>query len=195
MKAPGAWFRMASPRPQKGFANCETEQLDGVDPACTAFGFCAILGMGWQGSIMRECVAAIIVQQQMILLGQRSPERAFYPNVWDVFGGHVEPHEAYEQALQRELLEELGITPTRWDYLTTLAEPDPDQHGQGRYHFYLVTAWRGTPSNQQPHEHVQIQWFALDQMMHIELAHPAYARLFAQFVSGMENSDKGDQEP
>ena len=144
---------------------------------------------------MRECVAALIVQQQTILLGQRSAERAFYPGVWDVFGGHVEPHESYEGALQRELYEELGITPARWDYLTTLAEPDPDQHGPGQYHFYRVTAWRGTPTNLQPHEHAQIGWFTLDQAMHLELAHPAYTWLIARFVSGMESGDREHQDP
>jgi 8-oxo-dGTP diphosphatase len=131
---------------------------------------------------MRECVAALIVQQQTILLGQRSAERAFYPGVWDVFGGHVEPHESNEQALQRELDEELGITPTHWEYLATLPEPDPDRHGPGQYHFYLVTAWHGAPTNRQPQEHARIQWFDLGQAMHLDLAHPAYARLFAQFM-------------
>jgi len=105
---------------------------------------------------MREGVAALIVQQQMILLGKRSAERAFYPNVWDVFGGHVEPDESYEQALQRELYEELGITPIRWEFLTTLAEPDPDQYGPGQYRFYLVTAWSGTPRNRQPHNGLRL---------------------------------------
>jgi 8-oxo-dGTP diphosphatase len=63
---------------------------------------------------MRECVAALIVKNQKILLGQRSAERSFYPGVWDVFGGHVEPQESYQQALLRELHEELGIIPTAW---------------------------------------------------------------------------------
>jgi hypothetical protein len=38
-----------------------------------------------------EVVAALIIQSQMILLGQRSATRPFYPAVWDVFGGHVQP--------------------------------------------------------------------------------------------------------
>lgn len=132
---------------------------------------------------MREGIGALIVQQQMILLGKRSAERSFYPNVWDVFGGHVEPGESDQEALQRELYEELGIRPTRWEYLASLAEPNPDQYGPGEYRFYLVTAWRGTPRNQQEHEHTRIQWFTLDQAMHLELAHPAYAGLFADIRS------------
>lgn len=59
-----------------------------------------------------EVVAGLIIQSQKILLGQRSPNREFYPNVWDVFGGHMEPGEQQPQTLARELKEELGITPT-----------------------------------------------------------------------------------
>jgi 8-oxo-dGTP diphosphatase len=118
----------------------------------------------------------------MILLGQRSGQRSFYPEVWDVVGGHVEPGEALEQALQRELAEELGITPTRWEYLLTAVEPEPKRHGPGRYYFYRVTAWEGEPHNRQPHEHAQIRWFALDQAVRLDLAHPAYVDLFGRFV-------------
>ena len=67
-----------------------------------------------------EVVAALIIQSQMILLGQRSAARAFYPGVWDVFGGHVEPGEQHHQTLIRELQEELGITPTEWRFLETI---------------------------------------------------------------------------
>jgi 8-oxo-dGTP diphosphatase len=67
-----------------------------------------------------EVVAALIVQSQKILLGLRSATRVFYPDVWDMFGGHVEPGERHEETLVRELQEELGITPTQWKYLETL---------------------------------------------------------------------------
>lgn len=58
---------------------------------------------------MRVCVAALIVQSQQILLGTHSPDRAFYPDVWDVFGDYVETGESHEQARQRALAEELGL--------------------------------------------------------------------------------------
>jgi 8-oxo-dGTP diphosphatase len=132
---------------------------------------------------MRECVAALVVKEGMILLGQRSGQRSFYPQVWDVFGGHVEPGEAREQALQRELAEELGITPIRWEYLLTAVEPEPERDGPGRYYFYRVTAWEGDPQNRQPLEHAQIRWFALDHAVRLNLAHSAYVDLFGRFVS------------
>jgi mutator protein MutT len=132
---------------------------------------------------MHQCVGALIVQQQTMLLGQRSPTRTFYPNVWDVFGGHSEPQEQPHQTLVRELGEELGITPTQWAYVETLTESLPEPKGVTQLHLYLVTAWSGTPVNKQPHEHATIQWFTLDQAIRLDLAHPAYPQLFARCLS------------
>lgn len=99
---------------------------------------------------MRECVAAFIVEREKVLLGKRNTTREFYPDVWDVFGGHQKRSESREDALRRELFEEIGIVPTRWKFLLTVDEPDSVIYGQGQYHFYLVTAWDGEPANLQP---------------------------------------------
>lgn len=128
-----------------------------------------------------EMVAALIVQPGMILLGHRLPGRKFYPNVWDMFGGHVEPGEDHRQTLFRELREELGITPTEWTYEETIAVSLPG--GEGVFHLYRVTAWSGTPANLQPQEHDAIQWFSLDQAVQLNLAHPDYPQLFARYLS------------
>jgi 8-oxo-dGTP diphosphatase len=126
-----------------------------------------------------EVVAALIIQSEKILLGQRSPTRKYYPNVWDIFGGHVEPGEEQEQTLVRELQEELGITPTQWTYLETFQEPVE----QLTLHLYLVTAWTGTPLNRQPDEHSAIGWFSLAQATQLPLAHPSYPMFFERYVS------------
>jgi 8-oxo-dGTP diphosphatase len=128
--------------------------------------------------MLHEVVAALIIQSQMILLGQRSATRAFYPNVWDVFGGHVEPGEQHEQTLVRELEEELDITPTQWKILETINKPA----NQLTVHLYLVTAWAGTPVNRQPEEHSEIGWFSLAQAMQLPLADPTYPTIFARYL-------------
>ena len=138
-------------------------------------------------AMKQEVVAALIVESQMILLGQRSPTRAFYPNVWDVFGGHVEAGEQPQQTLVRELQEELGITPTKWTFLETIVASIPEQRGVQPYqlylHLYLVTAWSGTPVNRQIHEHASIQWFTLAQAMQLDLAHPTYPQIFTKYIA------------
>src|SRR4026209_800191 len=134
----------------------------------------------------QEVVAALIIESQMILLGQRSLAREFYPNVWDVFGVHIEPGEHQHQTLIRELQEELGITPTKWTILETIVASIPEERGVQSYqlylHLYLVTAWSGTPVNQQLHEHSSIQWFSLAQALQLDLAHPTYAQIFTKYL-------------
>ncbi len=126
-----------------------------------------------------EVVAALIIRSQKILLGLRSATRAFYPNVWDVFGRHVEPGEQQHQTLVRELQEELGIIPTQWMYLETLKEPSE----QLTVRLYLVKAWTGTPVNRQPEEHSEINWFSLDEATRLQLADQTYPTLFAKYLS------------
>ena len=129
-----------------------------------------------------EVVAALIIRSQRILLGQRSARREFYPGVWDVFGGHVEPGEQQHQTLIRELQEELGITPTGWRFLETISLPN-EGSDQLTLHLYLVTDWTGTPINRQIEEHSTIGWFSLAQAAQLPLAHPTYPTLFARYLA------------
>lgn len=130
---------------------------------------------------MRECVAAFIVAGEKILLGKRSQTREFYPNIWDVFGGHQNRGESQADALRRELAEELGIVPTRWKFLLTANEPNEAANGAGQYHFYLVTAYDGAAQNMQPEEHSVVEWFEFEEAMKLPFAHPLYARMIKRF--------------
>lgn len=132
--------------------------------------------------MFHEVVAALIVQSGKILLGQRAADRDFYPDVWDMFGGHVEPGEAREGTLVRELQEELGIKPTKWTFLETLTVSIPEIAEGMTVHLYLVTAWKGTPFNRQPEEHSLIHWFALEEVNQLKLADPIYPELFARYL-------------
>jgi 8-oxo-dGTP diphosphatase len=46
---------------------------------------------------------------ERILLCHRCPDRAWYLDVWDLPGGHVESGETLPSAVARELREELGV--------------------------------------------------------------------------------------
>ena len=175
------------------------EQLAGADLASPGVEVSAILALGWpggsargrwaaegtatltvrvlEGDLMRECVGAVIIQDESILLGKRSADRTFYPNVWDVFGGHIESGESHQQALERELVEELGIVPTGCRYLETLSAPSPTEDNGIECHLYVVTEWNGRPANRQPQEHSEIKWFRFGEALHLELAVPEYARI------------------
>ena len=136
-----------------------------------------------------EIATALIIHDGRVLLGHRSSKREFYPDVWDLFGGHVEPGEGHEKTLVREVQEEIGITPTAWTFLETVTEPLPPDLKGGRpsddlliAHLYLVTAWTGTPTNRQPHEHSEIRWFTLEEAVQLDLADAMYPELFAKYL-------------
>jgi 8-oxo-dGTP diphosphatase len=63
---------------------------------------------------MRNIVNALLMQEGTVLLARRSPQRKAYPGLWSFPGGHVEENETLVEALIRELLEEVGVTPTRY---------------------------------------------------------------------------------
>ena len=133
-----------------------------------------------------EVVVALIVRSKSILLGRRSAERAFYPDVWDMFGGHVEPGEERGQALVRELEEELGITPAGWTFLETLTVDLPATDASPPdlliVHLYLVTDWTGTPVNMQLEEHSTIGWFSVEEAVRLDLADTIYPTLFEKYL-------------
>src|SRR5579863_6637046 len=54
----------------------------------------------------------ILLATRAILLCKRRREKLPYPGCWGLPGGHLEWSETPEQALVRELREELGVTPT-----------------------------------------------------------------------------------
>ena len=106
------------------------------------------------------------------LLGNRSAEREFYPDVWDVFGGHMQPSETSYLALMREVYEELGIIPTQVEYLQSFDHCTRSQDSGRRYHVYLVLDWLGEPRNCQPDEHSEIAWLTVNEALSRKLADP-----------------------
>lgn len=67
-----------------------------------------------------DAVAAILVTGGGRYLLQRRDPRAdiFFPEHWGLFGGGVEAGESDEEAIRRELEEELGIVPKAMRYFT-----------------------------------------------------------------------------
>ena len=85
-------------------------------------------------------VGVLIDAQGRFLITSR-PAGKVYAGHWEFPGGKVEPGESVDQALQRELHEELGITIGVAQAWKTTLHDYP--HALVRLHFCKVFDWRG----------------------------------------------------
>jgi len=85
-------------------------------------------------------VGLIVLPDGKYLMQLRSQKAGiFYPDHWGLFGGAVDPGEGADDALQRELREELGVTVSNATYFTEFSF-DFGFRGLGRVwrRYYLV---------------------------------------------------------
>lgn len=108
-----------------------------------------------------EVVAAIIEHEGKYLATQRG--YGDYKGQWEYPGGKIEPGEACEEALIREIREELcmEIVPERW--LCTTEHDYPTFHLT--MHCYLCRIAEGTP---QLTEHLAARWLAPEELHSVE---------------------------
>lgn len=131
---------------------------------------------------MHDVVVAVLVEDRHVLLTHRAPTRTAYPDVWDLPGGHIEAGESTTQAITRELHEELAIIvdPSHVETLTPPLIATRDL----RVNVCRIHLWQGEPVNACPTEHDQIGWFALGDLTHLDLAHPALTGLLDRVLAG-----------
>ena len=89
-------------------------------------------------------------------------KRGFGMGRWNGAGGKLEPGETIEQALVRESVEEIGVTPTNWtavgqlDFVQDAETADP-------WHMfvyaYIADAWEGEPTES---EEMMPKWFHVE---------------------------------
>ena len=66
----------------------------------------------WYNHEMKFGAKAFVIYQKKILLILRDNKPSIpFPNMWNLPGGGIEENETHDQALKRELQEELGIMP------------------------------------------------------------------------------------
>ncbi|MGB7994707.1 MAG: NUDIX domain-containing protein [Photobacterium halotolerans] len=95
---------------------------------------------------VHDCVSFLLIRGEEVLLEKRKLSKVVDPGLMAIPGGHVEAGESLEQALHREVAEELTVTPIAYFPLCTLYHPTTELQ---RLHYYVVTDWTGELSAQE----------------------------------------------
>ena len=129
---------------------------------------------------MVEVAAAVIERADGSFLLAQRPTGKVYAGWWEFPGGKVEPGEAHERALARELHEELGIdVRTAYPWITRV---HAYEHATVQLHFFRVTEWSGEPH---PRENQAFAWQRLDRPMASPML-PANAPVLASLALPLE---------
>ena len=104
-----------------------------------------------------EVVAGILIRADGKVFLASRPEGRAYAGYWEFPGGKVEAGESLQDAMARELHEELGIVVSAMQRWITRVFVYP--HATVRLNFFRVTAWQGEPH---PHEGQHFSWQSPD---------------------------------
>ena len=94
---------------------------------------------------MVQVVAALLERGDTVLICRRTADQS-HALKWEFPGGKVEPGETPEQALTRELEEELGIHSARGEEVTRYEFAYPGK-GPIELIFFRITSYEGEPRN------------------------------------------------
>ena len=106
------------------------------------------------------CVGLLLCEGDRVLLARLSSAESWYPDCWDVPGGHIEPGETALQALVREANEELAVVVDCDDaVLVDVVHGDDFELA-----VYSTPRWVGDVLNAAPEEHDEIAWFSVSEI-------------------------------
>jgi len=115
------------------------------------------------GPALRFVAAALIVRSGQVLIGQRRADQPMALQ-WEFPGGKIEAGESPEQALARELSEELGIDASVGPRVTRIRH-NYRHGGAVDLQFFSVSEFSGEIDNRIYH---QVRWVRLEELPEYE---------------------------
>ena len=115
-------------------------------------------------TVVQQVVGAAIVRERRVLAARRT-QPSVEAGRWEFPGGKVEAEESPEQALVREIAEELGVAVvvTGW-----LAETTPI----GTSYVLAIALAELVTGDPAPSEHDEIRWLSADQLGEVDWLEP-----------------------
>ena len=126
---------------------------------------------------MRVIVVAAIIRKNAQILITKRPDKVHLANLWEFPGGKVEPGESLQIALEREILEELGIKIGVNEEFFTIDYDYPTKSVQ--LHFFNCTVLEGEA---QPLDVADLRWVNVQDLNNYPFP-PADAELIAKLQS------------
>lgn len=110
-----------------------------------------------------HAVAGLLIRDGKLLVAER-PEGKPYSGFWEFPGGKLEEHELGEEAIKRELREELGIEVIEAESWFQHLHAYPDK--TVLLELWLVTKFNGRP---QSLENQVLRWVNYEELLHLNL--------------------------
>ena len=130
------------------------------------------------GPALRYVAAALIVRGGEVLIGQRRPDQPM-ASQWEFPGGKIEAGESPEEALARELDEELGITAVIGPHVVHIRH-NYRHGGAVDLQFFAVHEFSGEIVGRIYH---QVRWVRLEDLSNYEFL-PADRNLIRDLAAG-----------
>lgn len=114
-----------------------------------------------------EVAAFVINDKGQVLLQKRSANKRFNPNKWALCAGHVDAYEGLENAILREIKEEIGID-INPNELVPFGEREfttRDSNSHITYFYYVKSNLTEEDFIIQKEELSEVKWFNIDQVI------------------------------
>lgn len=133
--------------------------------------------------------AGIICRHGLMLAAQRPDEKPF-AGFWELPGGKVENNESPEEALCRELAEELGINVKEFQPFAVVEHRYKDSGFIAVLHFFTVSAFDGEPCD---NENQNLRWIEPKDIPELDFL-PADREILSHLFPGSGNVGASLQE-
>jgi 8-oxo-dGTP diphosphatase len=110
-----------------------------------------------------QVIAAVIEWNGKFLLGKRSTTKKSAPGYWCPVSGRIEDGETEQEAVTREVMEEVGLSVTPVEKLCDFDTRD----GSARIHWWLMRILAGEATLKND-EHTELTWVTVDEMASLQ---------------------------
>jgi len=133
----------------------------------------------------RVAVGAIVFKEDKVLLVLRGKPPA--ENLWSIPGGSVELGETLQEATEREIMEEAGITIRAREPVYTFDVLERDDKGKVRFHYVIVDLAADYVSGELSpgDDAIDVRWFSTEDVNKLKVSEATRKLLKERFGFGI----------